>query len=1163
MNIKNTFSKGTVNKDMDGRFVSSDELTDAENFFVTTVDGSSAGVGKNALGNVRRTFAGIEGGITVGCGKNPSNNKIYNLVKGNSRDYIIEYDINTHASEIVSQSTTGTRWNFRAGERVRNVEVLMGNTDADTLLKISGDSNPPRIINIARAKTWGLNGFTAEEIMLIKAPPLYPPVVVQVQAVQEQENFMKEKFISFATRYKYKDNYYSAISTWQEYPFAPDKFQLDFATLDNKGMINTYNACDVTFQTGPREVIAIDLLFRYSNSTTVYKVDQYIKEEEGWGDNTSIPAPIRFSNSKVFSVLPEDQYFRTQDNVPESNVAATFAGNREFLANYKEQKNLIDKDGNPVVMDFTVDFSSIESDGEFVGANKKSMKSYRSYEVVVFYKDPQGRKTTGLSSANNTVFIPISKSASKNTLTVDMSGFKPPVGYATYGFAIKQNKIVHDTIYCTTFYVDGQFVWVKLLGTNVNKVKVDDVLLVKKDINNDTIAIPVTTTVLEIKVQDKDFITGNIDKHGNEISEESGTYMRLKPEGYELKYIGDEFNPYNFSEKSKSVPQATITIPTTVPTSIPAGSKITFNIHSSYRSDREVNDYNKDFTASSDYANFGDFYNAQIAMVAFQGTNTGVRDGGIFQKSATADSITIRGTSAGNGNYNAFISGTITVRTLTGVTIFETTPIDVNNGYFETPDVFDIINGEHVENGVNVVNGVHSLVHTFNCFTQQNGAESAQIRDVFNEKYVEIDYLPIGVSNDVYQQVNRPCDITYSGVYNPNTNVNKLNEFNLYLANFKDDIDKNYGAIYKIKGEETNLQVFQESKDSQVFIGKDFLYNADGTSNLTKTNEVLGKGQDVYKGEFGIAIHSDSYDDSGFNSYHTDVNKGAVIKKSNNGLFEISSQGMTSYFKTLFRDNEINHINGKYDQFNGFYYLNIQYNINQYVTWVYSDKDNGWLGRITFNPEDMCCVNGKFFSFKNGEIYEHNQLTGRNTFYGVESDSKFSFNFSQLPSERKIYKTLEIEGTDSWDLALKTDLDDGYVNASDFEKQEGVFRAYTRVSNDVIDTSTLSCQGIGNCLISGLILSFNFLLESFISIGDEIRNSSKELVGTVTDKTINSLTLDTVNNIVSGDFVMCSKPQSIENQGLLGYHMEVTATLAKNTKTEVYAIGSEVEKSSV
>jgi hypothetical protein len=85
-------------------------------------------------------------------------------------------------------------------------------------------------------------------------------------------------------------------------------------------------------------------------------------------------------------------------------------------------------------------------------------------------------------------------------------------------------------------------------------------------------------------------------------------------------------------------------------------------------------------------------------------------------------------------------------------------------------------------------------------------------------------------------------------------------------------------------------------------------------------------------------------------------------------------------------------------------------NPNDYVTWVYSDEgDNkGWYGRLTFNPEDMCRVNSKFFSFKNGEIYEHNQSTGRNTFYGIES--LVLSHFSQLPVNAKFFKTHGIGG---------------------------------------------------------------------------------------------------------------------------------------------------------
>jgi len=167
------------------------------------------------------------------------------------------------------------------------------------------------------------------------------------------------------------------------------------------------------------------------------------------------------------------------------------------------------------------------------------------------------------------------------------------------------------------------------------------------------------------------------------------------------------------------------------------------------------------------------------------------------------------------------------------------------------------------------------------------------------------------------------------------------------------------------------------------------------------------------------------------------------------------------------------------------------------------------------------------------------QASNMNTFYGEEFDSKFSFNFSQEPSTRKHFKNIEIEGTTDADIALTTDLNSGYINKADFEKKEGVYYAYVRNSNSVIDTALLSCQGIGNATVTGTTLSFAFELDSIISIGDEIRNQNLDLVGTIQSKTDTTLVLDTVNNIVSGDYVLCSKPQSIENDCLTGYYMRV------------------------
>jgi hypothetical protein len=381
-------------------------------------------------------------------------------------------------------------------------------------------------------------------------------------------------------------------------------------------------------------------------------------------------------------------------------------------------------------------------------------------------------------------------------------------------------------------------------------------------------------------------------------------------------------------------------------------------------------------------------------------------------------------------------------------------------------------------------------------------------------------------------------------------------------------MEKSYGLIIKINGLDTNLEVFQEDKDSIVYYGKDLLFNADGTTNLTGIPQVLGV-QQTYEGEYGISSHPESYTHYGFNSFHTDVKRGVVVKKSNNGLFEISSQGMTNYFKKLFKNTTILNIIGEFDQDNELYVLNIKYIENsttKYVTWYYSDKYNGWNTRARFNPEDMCRLNSNLLSFNLGEMYLHNQpfdgtAPNYNTFYGVKYPSTFEFNFSQNPSERKIYSVLEIEGTTPLTITSETDLNKGYINAVDFEKKEGVYYAYIRNSNDSIDTSLLSCQGIGNATISGLILIFSFPLDPIISIGDSIVNESKLLIGTVLSKTNTSLTLDTMNNFITGNYVICAKTQSISVNSMLGYYINIKASFDNASEQEIFAVNTEVIKS--
>jgi len=1462
MKISNNFTQGVVNNDVDERMTNGALIGVPKNISIFSGNLNDAGVLKNVPGNVKKTDYANDvdytyaGARTIGSGRNDSNEKIYHFVKATGFDYVIEFNTLTFQSTIVLGSVTGGILNFQTGERITNVDIFIDAVSQDVILFWSGDSNPPRCVNVETAKTWAIDGFTNDEISVMKPSPIFAPEITLTTSVDGVENnFIEDKMLCFAYRYKFSDGYYSAPSSWSKIAFTPRGFDLDYQTYENLGMLNLSNAVDIDFNVGPRDVIQVDLLFRESNHTTIYVVEEFVKSEQGWADNTV--QTFQFSKSKIYTVLSEDQFFRNFDNVPLLARAQTIIGNRIAYANFIEGRDLgvvIDFDvaliteepfsseivGDVVDYDGAIDYSNLtdfedgNADGgsspvdqmnyttntvavdiagagadtaEFIievtpqagyslteytitvkegatvlasfpgltgsqtetyslGTNKNvtifvtsdegliydmklnynltlignfisrwdyysyfqlsfpksggygatlvgdividqvaefdmtgyaftagnqirinlnlqsslveahvpsvtffynitedyaslalflansgfvyqlqtvfsqtfennfqsgagtfvsmtdfvvsqsgnllqvrtpiivynvtepsgitenknefyliteanlqtvnqnaftSLHSNRDYEVVLIYMDGQGRKTTALNSPNNTIYVPAANSDLTSKLEVTLNN-TPPTWAEYYKFAIKQVKKDYDIIYGNKVYTDGIYRWIKLEGESKNKVNEGDLLTVKADYSGPLNEVR-KAKVLEVVTQSENFITGNLLSNGDELLEEAGLYFKIKQGNFDINVTQDAFKSYIGTGARRYASRSFVTTeplfgfydttPTWVPDAIPSGTLINFAI-SIVRFGQSPFNYSLviDKTAQDDYADMEAFFTAEIASDPTFTTfaNDHLND----WEFTTPDNQSFRIKPNVDGDFTNVVTTTVefNVNFAGGTLIFETEPIEqLNSPFFETPETYTITGGVHEFT-------VHVLDDAFNCFAFGNGVESYKIRDSFVGKSFGIDSNPTDINKEGYRQLDRFADITYSEIYNSNTNVNKLNEFNLSLANYKDDVEKVYGPIVKLKGKDTNLDVFQEDKVSIVYYGKDLLFNADGSTNLTGVPQVLGQ-QKTYPSENGISQHPLSYDDYATNDYFTDVKRGVVIKKNeSNGLFAISDQGMRSYFKELFRDNVINHIKGTYDQYYDLYILNIQMNTTEYITWIYSDKDNGWLSSQTFNPEDMIRVNGNLYSFKNGEIYVHNQefdgvTPNYNKFYGVSYESEASFNFSQEPSTRKQYKTIEIEGSIPLQIGLTTDLDSdsGYVNLADFEKKEGVYVSYVRYVNGVVNTELLSFQGIGNATVNGLVLEFDFDLDPIISVGDVILNSTLQTVGTILSKTTNSLTLNTVANIVSGDFVLASKPNSVQQQGLTGYYMKVDLSFSSDTRQEIFAINSEVVKS--
>jgi hypothetical protein len=179
------------------------------------------------------------------------------------------------------------------------------------------------------------------------------------------------------------------------------------------------------------------------------------------------------------------------------------------------------------------------------------------------------------------------------------------------------------------------------------------------------------------------------------------------------------------------------------------------------------------------------------------------------------------------------------------------------------------------------------------------------------------------VSEQDYKEIRREASITYSGIFNAQNNVNKLNEFNLGLANYK-DCEDSYGPIQVLHGRRTDLLTLQEDRISYVAVGKNLLTDAVGGGIITSVPEVLGT-QVARIEEYGISENPESFCNYGKDIYFTDAKRSAVIQLKGGDGFDtlnvISSIGMRSWFRDLFQTSFNRQKLGGYDPYMNEYVL--------------------------------------------------------------------------------------------------------------------------------------------------------------------------------------------------------------------------------------------------
>jgi len=268
-------------------------------------------------------------------------------------------------------------------------------------------------------------------------------------------------------------------------------------------------------------------------------------------------------------------------------------------------------------------------------------------------------------------------------------------------------------------------------------------------------------------------------------------------------------------------------------------------------------------------------------------------------------------------------------------------------------------------------------------------------------------------------------------------------------------------------------------------------------------------------------------------------------------------------------------------------------------TLSYSEAAEGWPSYYSFNPDYMIGMNNYFYTFKGGELYRHNVNESRNTFYqpwyvkignpsGAFTPATIQSVFNTSPLENKLFKTLNLEGDNPWDATLATDIQvSGFIQAIWFEKKEESYFAFIR-NNAIGEAYLRSVNGIGRSeevTGSGSAVEVHFpvsptpiVIGSIISVGDNLYYNlppsygANILFGQVTDivvdypNGVNKIIVDTTvpgGNIpgIEDPFIMYIKGAIAESHGVLGHYCVFTLTSTIASKTELFAVESEVMKS--
>jgi hypothetical protein len=313
-------------------------------------------------------------------------------------------------------------------------------------------------------------------------------------------------------------------------------------------------------------------------------------------------------------------------------------------------------------------------------------------------------------------------------------------------------------------------------------------------------------------------------------------------------------------------------------------------------------------------------------------------------------------------------------------------------------------------------------------------------------------------------------NVRYSNRYSPNTNTSGLSTFD--FLDYK-EMSTDHGNITAMRQAGNVLKVYFERNSASVLVNKQQIYNADGTSQLVKSDNVLGDA--VYSNYHYGTIFPESVLLKDRTVYFYDIYRDAFLRDSSNGIEPISHYKMRRYFREksyALRTSGVSNIQvyTAYDYEYDLLYVHFvdaaDADNNEVI--LFHEPQNRWVSFLqtdgsppyvptttttttTYEAYHTGLIFGKgsmkLVSYIGEDVYLHNSNTTRGNFWGSQYDAIVEVIANESPNIKKTLETIALHSNKPWNCNyVAIDTDDTYesgmmskIPEARFVLREGIY----------------------------------------------------------------------------------------------------------------------------